>query len=377
MKKTSLIVILLLISITIISCRNRTADKGKPENPPVPVAVSQVKLSSVTYYDSYPGNIVALKEVEIHAQVGGYITGIFFTEGSRVTKGQKLYEIDRRQYEAAYQQAQNNVKIAESNLDKVQRDYDRYNALSQQDAIAKQQLEHTRSDFENAKLQLSSAHDDLVKAKTNYEFSLITAPFDGTIGISQVKMGALIVSGQTLLNTISSDDPVAADFEIDEKELPYFEELEKAKVSNNDTLYRITLADQSTYMHPGKISLIDRAVDPRTGTITVRLVFPNPDHTLRPGMSCTVQVLHRQDEKQILIPFKAVTEQMGEYFVYRISGDSARQITVLTGVRIGPDVIISSGLKDGDTIVTEGMAKLHNGAKIITGKPQAESSTDE
>src|ERR1035437_8024657 len=146
----------------------------------------------------YAANIVALKEVELRGQVTGYITGIFFTEGKKVHSGEKLYEIDRRKYRAAYEEAQSTVKIAEGNLEKVQRDANRYTDLANQDAVAKQLFDNAMTDLKNAKQQVDAANSELLKAKTDYGYSLINAPFDGTIGFSSVKLGSLITPGQTL-----------------------------------------------------------------------------------------------------------------------------------------------------------------------------------
>jgi membrane fusion protein, multidrug efflux system len=355
----------LMFSITLVSCHKR-GNSSDPPDMAVPVSTMDVQKSSAVFYDSYPGNTVPLKEVEVRGQVSGYITGIFFIEGTRISAGAKLYEVDRRQYEAALEEAKNSVKMAEANLANIQRDVDRYTTLSKQEAISKQQLDHSLKDLEDAKLQVASARQALIRAQTNYDYSLIRAPFDGTIGISQVRLGALVTPGQTLLNTISSDDPMAVDFEINEKELSRYQKLESAKISPGDTIFRVILPDNTVYPYPGRFSIIDRAVDPQTGTVTVRLVFPNPERKLRPGMSCLVRVKNENAGPQVIIPFKAVAEQMGEYFVFRVDGDKVKQSKVTIGQRIGPDLIIRSGLDAGEKIVVDGIGKLRDGTSITT-----------
>jgi len=349
----------------IFSCKDPTGNKNTGEMA-VPVSLYEVTKERAVYYDTYPATVVALKEVELRSQVSGYITGMFFTEGSVVTKGQKLYEIDRRKYAATYEQAKNNVKIAEDNLEKVQRDADRYTELGRQDAIARQSLDDALTDLQNVRLQVSSANAELEKAKTDLEFSLITAPFDGTIGISQVKLGTLVPPGQTLLNTISSDDPMGVDFVIDEKELGRFVGLSRKETTADDSTFRITLPDKSLYQVNGKIGLIDRAVDSQTGTIRVRLIFDNHERLLRPGMSCNVKILNRDAGQQVIIPYKAIVEQMGEYFVYRADSSKARQIKISLGMRIGYNVIIRDGLNPGDQVVIDGIQKLHDGVALMT-----------
>jgi len=368
MIRISRIIIFFAMVAGIVSCVGKAA-KPKSELPAIQVTVTNVRHTNAVFYNSYPANIVALKEVELRAQVSGYITGIYFTEGKKVRSGEKLYEIDRRKYQATYEGIMSTVKIAEANLEKVQRDADRYSDLSRQDAIAKQLFENTMTDLENAKQHLGAANSELIKARTDYEYSLIKAPFDGTIGFSRVKLGALVTPGQTLLNTVSSDDPMAVDFEINETELKRFQQLENTDISEKDSTFRIILADNSPYPHPARISVIDRAVNPRTGTIRVRLVVPNRGSVLKPGMSCKVQALSSEAGQQLLIPFKAVMEQLSEYFVYRVDNKIVRQVKVTLGSRVNSDVIVLNGLAKDDIIVVDGLQKLHDGSPITFDTP--------
>jgi membrane fusion protein (multidrug efflux system) len=312
---------------------------------------------------------VALKEVELRGQVSGYLTGMYFIEGKEVHSGEKLYEIDRRKYDATYKQVQSNVKIAEANLEKVQRDANRYTDLAMQDAVAKQLLDNSMTDLKNAKQQVDAANSELIKAKTDFEYSLIKAPFDGTIGFSSVKLGALVTPGQTLLNTISSDDPMGVDFEINENELSRFQQLEKNLVSKNDTTFRITLPDNSIYPYIGKMSVIDRAVDLQTGTIRVRIIVPNHERMLKAGMSCKVLVMNANAGMQILIPFKAVLEQLGEYFVFIVNDKNVKQVKVSLGPMVKSNIIVLKGLKGDETIVVDGIQKLHDGSMISIAPP--------
>jgi RND family efflux transporter MFP subunit len=369
MYKISHIIIYFALIAGLVSCSGNTANK-RTAVPAIPVTVTNVSLTKAIFFNSYPANIVALKEVELRGQVSGYITGIYFTEGKVVHSGEKLYEIDRRKYEATYKEAQSNVKIVEANLEKVQRDADRYTDLATQNAVAKQLLDNSMTDLKNARHQVDAVNSELVKAKTDYDYSLINAPFDGTIGFSGVKLGTLITPGQTLLNTVSSDDPMGVDFEISENELGRFQKLESTVISKNDTTFKITLPDNSIYPYIGMISVIDRAVDPQTGTIRVRITVPNHERILKPGMSCKVLVLNANAGQQILIPFEAVLEQLSEYFVYIIKDKNVQQVKVSLGPRVNSNVIVLKGLKGDETIVVDGIQKLHDGSEITIAQPQ-------
>ena len=358
----------------LVSCGGNAENK-KPEDMAVAVTVTNVHPERAVFYNSYPANIVALKEVELRGQVSGVITGIYFMEGKEVISGEKLYEIDRRKYQAAFEEAESNVKIAEENLDKVQRDANRYTDLASQDAVAEQLLDHALTDLKNAKQQVNAANSELTKAKTDFEYSLIKAPFDGTIGFSNVKLGALITPGQTLLNIISSDNPIGVDFEITENELSRFQHLDNSIISNNDSTFRITLPNNAIYPYTGKISVIDRAVDPQTGSIRVRITVVNNEKLLKPGMSCKVLVLNDNSGQQLLVPFKAVLEQLGEYFVFIVKDKKVSQVKITLGPRVLSSVIVLKGLEGGETIVVDGIQKLHNGSLVKTDssqKPQIE-----
>jgi membrane fusion protein (multidrug efflux system) len=352
----------------------------------VPVNLFPVKAKPVIYYDRYTATTVALSQVNLLPEVQGYITGIYFKEGSHVTAGQKLYEIDRRIYEDNYNTAVANLRVADGNLVQAQQDADRYQYLIDNNAVAKQVYDHAIITRDNALNSVKADSAALKVALTNLTYSAITAPFDGTIGFSMVKLGDLVTVGVTVLNTISTDNPMAVDFLINEKQLIHFDDLRSDKDPVGDSLFALILPDNSTYPSLGEISVIDRAVDPQTGTLRIRLVFPNPKYTLRAGMSCVVQIRNQDSRPQLVIPNRAVVEEMGEYFVY-VAKDSAMvnpadttlktrgmyafQKKVHLGATLGPDVIIRDGISEGDNIIADGIQTLHNGSHIAPSAPHS------
>ena len=380
MDKTS-VTIAILSSLVLVSCK----PKQPPPPPPVPVNLFTVTAQPVIYYDRYTATTVALSQVNLLPEVQGYITGIFFKEGTSVRKGQKLYEIDRRIFEANYNTAAANLKVAEGNLKQAQQDADRYEYLYNNKAVAKQLYDHAMITLENSKNAYKSAAESLKNANTNLTYSVISAPFDGTVGFSQVKLGDLMTIGQTILVTISSDDPMGVDFLINEKQLSFFDDLQKGRHASTDSLFTLILPNNTMYASAGTIAVIDRAVNPQTGSVRIRLHFPNPKSSLRAGMSCVVRVHNQDPAPQLLIPNKAVVEEMGEYFVYVAkdtvmagSADTTRersaaggkggsfafQKKVQLGATIGPNVIVKNGITGGDRIVADGVQSLHNGSQI-------------
>ncbi len=355
--RTYLAVILGVLTIMLESCSS--GKKGGHSFPPVQVDVYKVREANASYYNSYPATVVALQQVEIRPEVSGYLTNIYFNDGQHVTEGMKLYGIEQQQYKAAYD-------VAKANLIEAQQDYKRYEELAKHDAIAVQTLEH-------ASANLQAAESTLNGVETNLKNSIIYAPFSGTIGISQVKLGSAITAGQTLMNTLSSDNPMAVDFAVDEALIGRFTNLLHEKASEEDSTFSLVLPGHSIYPYHGRILLLDRAVDPQTGTIIARLVFPNPMNLLRPGLTCTVRVLNNNASKSIVIPYKAVTVEMGEYFVFVVRNNTAAQQRIEIGRTINDDmIIVRSGLKPGEEVVTEGVQKLRNGSRVVlptAGRP--------
>ncbi|MES1214457.1 MAG: efflux RND transporter periplasmic adaptor subunit, partial [Bacteroidota bacterium] len=273
-------------------------------------------------------------------------------------------------YDANYQQAVANQAVQETNLIKAQKDADRYHELDKKDAIAKQQVDYADAALDAAKKQVDAAKASVNALRANVNFSTIAAPFTGTIGISQVRMGTSVVAGQTVLNTISTDDPIAVDFTVDQKDIYRFTQLQSQSTKKDDSTFSIAFGSD-VYPYHGSVALIDRAVDPQTGTIKTRLSFPNNKNALKAGMSTTVRVLNNASQKVITIPYKAVSEQLGEFFVY-VVGDSSKvsQRKIVLSKQIGTNVIIRDGLKEGDKIVVQGVQNLREGAVITTAPPQ-------
>lgn len=352
--------------LILVSCGKKDEKQAAQQAPPaVNVTLQEVTMMDAVYHDEYPASVTALNQVELRPQVSGFITSIHFQDGAKVKKGQLLYSIDAQLYSANYEQAVANLNVQEANLVKAQKDADRYHELEKNDAVAKQLVDNADAALEVAKRQAEAAKANISAVSTNVRYTKVFAPFDGTIGISQVKPGAAVTAGQTVLNTVSSDGQLAVDFNVDQKEIYRFANLVKGSKSKDSTF---TLAfGTDVYPYPGKITLLDRAVDPQTGTIKARLVFPNKDNVLRAGMTGTVRVLNNASAKSVVIPYKAVTEQLGEFFVY-VAGDSSKvsQRRLVLGQPIGGNIIVKEGLKEGEKIAVEGVQNLREGATINT-----------
>ncbi|MFZ4262276.1 efflux RND transporter periplasmic adaptor subunit [Sphingobacterium sp. HJSM2_6] len=358
--------IFLSSSLFIFSCANKDSAKqgaAGPQASAIPVSMDTVRLELITGTRTYPANVVPLQETEIRAEVTGYITNIYVADGSFVSKGQKLYEIDRVRYAAAVDQAKANLEIAKANLSRTEKDLERYQTLADKDAIAKQTLDYAYTDVNNQKAQVQAAEANLTTARTNLQRSTITAPFSGNIGISQVRTGALVSAGSTLLNSISSTNPIAIEFQINEKEILEFSNLQSGK---SKTEINLTLPDGATYETLGRITTMDRAVDSNTGTLKVRATFDNPTNVLRAGMNLNLNMLSTSNQEELVIPYRAIFEQLGTFNIYTVSDSSTVDLKqVKLGQKLGDHVVISEGLQAGDKVVVDGITTLKQGAKVV------------
>jgi len=361
----------ILGSITLASCGggDKSAQQQGPP-PPTPVTTYTVSEQAVVTTDTYPGLVVALNEVELRPQVGGYITAIYVADGQKVSKGQKLYEVDRTKYIAAYNSAKADVAVAKANRDKTKKDADRYTKLAEQDAVAKQRVDYALTDLANAESQVAAAQAQLASAQNDLQRATITSPLNGTIGISQVKLGAFVSPGTTVLNTVSTNNPIAVDIAVTQADIPRFIALQKNSAAVRDSIFSIQMPDKSMYKRQGRIVAIDRAVDPTTGTIKVRISYPNEAGNLVAGMNVNLLALNKAMGNQIVIPYKAVTEQLGEFNVISV-GDSSKAIpkVIKVGRQVDQNIVVTSGLKVGEVIVVEGVQNVRPGAVVKAVSP--------
>ncbi len=394
--------VLTLALLTTAACTTKTS--AAIPQPPPDVEVAAVEQRDVPIYREWIGTLDGMVNAAIKAQVTGYLLTQNYVEGSHVRKGQLLFQIDPRSYQAAVEltqgqlaqangqlaqsraqllQAKAQLASAEANQRKAQLDEDRYVPLAQQQAIsqqdldnatqsnlaAKAQVEAARAQVEtaNAQIQASSAAVEAAKAavdnaKVNLEFTRLTSPIDGISGVAQTQLGNLVSPASNPVTTVSTVDPIKVNFTVGEQEYLNF-------VRNDTAMSRLKLelilADGSTYPHKGQFSFADRQVNQSTGAIQLTGLFPNPGNMLRPGQYGRVHAVIGIRTGAMLIPQRAVTELQGSYQVAIV--DSANKVgirTVKVGDRIGSVWIVAEGLKAGERVVAEGIEKAHDGMQV-------------
>ena len=340
-----------------------------------------VEQRDVPIRKEWIGTLEGLVNAQIKPQVTGYLLRQTYQEGSFVKKGQLLFEIDPRTFQAALDQtkgqlanAEQQLAQAEANQVKAQLDADRYIPLAKEQAVTQQALDNAvqtnlaaQAAVRAAKAQINAAKAQVDAAQLNLGFTKIVSLIDGIAGVAQAQIGDL-VSQSSLLTTVSTLDPIKVYFPVSEREyLDYARE--NPETARNHLALEMVLADGSIYPHKGKISLADRQVDVKTGTLRVQGVFPNPGNVLRPGQYARVRAVIRTRQDALLVPQSAVTELQGNYQLAVVNNDNKVEIRpVKVGERAGTEWIIEDGVKPGEQVVAEGLQKVQAGM-IVNPRP--------
>ncbi len=362
-----------LIVMTLFGCSN----PAQPQVDPPDVEVVRVEQKDVPIWKEWIGTLDGLWNAQIRPQVTGYLLRQTYTDGAFVKKGQLLFEIDPRTFQAALDQAKGQLANAEgqvansqANQVKAQNDVNRYTPLAKAQAIPQQDLANAiqanlaaKAQVDAAKAQVEVAKAQVASAQLNLGFTQVLSLIDGIAGIAQAQIGDL-VTPSTLLTTVSTVDPIKIYFPVSEAEYLDYVKEHPDEQKRHLTLQMI-LANGSVYPHPGQTSLADRQVDVKTGTLRIQGIFPNPGNVLRPGEYARIRTIIRTRRDALLVPQKAVSELQGNYQVAVVGSDNKVQIRpVKVGEQVGTDWIIEQGLKPGERVVAEGVQKVRGGMAV-------------
>jgi len=359
---------LLAVALTGCSKKEATAAAAPPE-----VEVAGVIQQDVPLYTEYISTLDGYVNAEIRPQVSGYLMKQTYQEGTVVRKGQTLFEIDPRPFEAALEQTKGQLAQAEAQLGKTKLDVARDTPLAQQSAIPQAQLDNDIQANESARAVVAAAKAQVDQAQLNLSFTKVRSLVDGIAGVAKGQIGDL-VGPTTPLTTVSQVDPIKAYFAISEAEYMKFSQAISAvaqgrKLAGERKILELVLSDGSVYARKGWVLLADRQVDVKTGTIRIAGAFENPGGILRPGMFGRVRAITGTDKDALLVPQRSVVETQGSYSVVVIDAVQRASIRpVKTGERVGENWIITAGLKPGEEVIAEGMQKAKEGGTVRTKK---------
>jgi len=358
--------IALLVPLLLSACSDRGETTNAEDHPLPSVVVEAVTAKDVAGQTDFVGRTEASQRVDVRARVSGTLLKRPFEEGAEVKKGAVLFEIDPAEFKA-------NLLAAEAQLDKAQasfnendRNLKRYEVLLQKEAASEAQYDIAKSKADQSQADVSAAEAEVERAKLDLSYATITSPIAGRSGISDVDVGNIIGPDSGVLVTVLDLDPMDVIFSVGERDYLNFMEARKAGTAEKFTP-QIRLANDKLYGFPGKVDVIDNKVDPATGTINVRLKFPNPDRILVPGQYVSVLLTGATPERRIVIPQSAVQENQAGPFVLVVNGEGRVEARpIKTGDRIEDGVVVLDGLTEGETLVIEGIQKVRPGAEVKT-----------
>jgi membrane fusion protein (multidrug efflux system) len=333
------------------------------------VEVAAVTRADVPIYHEWIGVLDGLVNAQIRAQVTGYLWTQNYREGDPIKKGDLLFEIDPRPFQAALDQAKGLLAQAEARSGKTELDVKRYAPLVKDHAISQEEYDDAvQADLE-AKAAVVSAKAQVEQAQLNLGFTKITSPIDGIASIARAQIGDLVGPSSGELTTVSTIDPIKAYYNVTEQAYINFTKLFQGESDRDERLHQLEiyliLGDGSVYPLPGKIFAADRQIGPTTGALRLEALFPNPHNSLRPGQFARVRVKFDVARGALMVPQRAVTELQGAYQVDVVDGDGKAHIQpVQVGERIGQMWVIKSGLHPEDRVIVEGLQKVREGTAV-------------
>jgi RND family efflux transporter MFP subunit len=355
--------------------RANKAQQAPAASPPK-VTISRPVVREIIEWDEYTGRLEATESVEVRARVNGYLQSIHFKDGAIVKKGDLLFVIDPRPYQAELDRVTAELQLAQARLELAKSDYARAQKLLQFRAISQEEADTRAATERQAQESVEAGRAAVKAAKLNVEFTRVTAPITGRISRKLVTEGNLINGGTaeaTLLTTIVSMDPIYVYFEADERSYLKYARLSRNGKGSSSREARnpvyLALADEKGFPRKGYLDFVDNRLDPRTGTMTGRAVFSNPDLALTPGLFARVRLQGSTPYEAVLVPDEAVGSDQAQKFVFVMNGDNTVEYRM---VQLGPLIhgfrVIRDGLEPNDWFIANGVQRAKTGLKVSPEK---------
>lgn len=358
--------LLTLLCIVLIGCERKAEPAAAP--PPPEVQVSVPVERDVTDYEDFTGRTEAVASVEVRARATGYLDKANFKDGSIVTKGDVLFEIDPRPYESDMRRAEASVAQAKARMVRLESEFERAKGLLPSKVISKEEYDRISSDRSEAEANFALASANKTTASLHLGYTKVKAPISGLISRRLKDPGNLVKQDDTVLTTIVALDPMYATFEVDERTLLRLRRLVKQgaiPAIESEVPFRLGLADEDDFPQEGKINFVDNQVDAGTGTLRLRGVFPNPNQLYSPGLFVRIRLQIGAPHKVVLIADRALGTDQGQKYIYVINDKNE---AVYRAVKLGPLHdglrVIEQGLKPGERIVVTGLQRVRPGTKV-------------
>jgi membrane fusion protein (multidrug efflux system) len=355
--------------------------KPPPPPPPIPtVRVTTLRTHNIEQVREWLATLDGSTNAEIRPQVSGYIQTVSYHEGTMVAQNTLMFELDHRPFTAAVEKAEGDLQNAMAQWNKAREDVRRYTPLVAEHALSRETLDDARSAAHVGAAQTQAMRGALAVAKLNLEWSFVRSPIDGLAGIATTRVGNL-VNANNVLAVVSTLDPIRSSVNISERE--YLAVAERLNHVNepryaNARIIELVLIDGRIHPYRVRRVIVNRQIDPSTGTLLIQALFPNPGNILRPGMFAKVRVHSGAQEDVVLVPERAVQELQGRHMVGVLGADGRVEIrTVKLGRQFDHSYVVESGLAKGDKIIVEGLQNVQPGAKVNAKEEQPPQASAE
>ncbi|WP_376695182.1 efflux RND transporter periplasmic adaptor subunit [Wenzhouxiangella sp. EGI_FJ10305] len=369
--------VLLAVALLLSAC---SEPQGEDQQPPPPVRFTTVEPVDLTIEEEYAGRVRGSREVEVRSRVEGIVLERLYNEGQLISEGDDLFLIDPRRYEIAVQQAEAEVANARATYNQAEREWRRISGLYEQNAVSERDRDQAQSALELAEAGVALARAGLASAQLNLDWTRVTAPISGVTGLETVSEGSLISTG-ALLTTITQTDPVHVRFALPERDAAMQQRARRAmrgRGENTEQTARLELPDDSEYASPGRVDFTDATIDPRTGSVSARAVFPNTDGELVPGQFVRIRMTTRSFEQVYSVPRQAVAQGADGAQLFIVGDDdavSARSVEL--GPTRGESRLVLSGLESGERVVVSGLNNLRDGMTVEAQPVEANPESDD
>ena len=360
-----------ILAVSAAACTKTAAQQGAPPAPKVTVA--EVISRDVTEWDEFTGRLEAVNTVAIRPRVSGFVSAVRFKEGAIVHRGDLLYTIDARPFQAEVDRLRAELVRARATVQRASSELTRAERLATENAMSREEQDRRASFAQESNATVEADAAALRAAELNLEFTRVTSPITGRVGRAIVTEGNLVSSGPgeaTLMATVVSIDPIYAAFDADEQTyVRYLDTRRSTRTAEASLPIQIALSDDAEFEREGRLTFLDNQVDPATGTIHGRATIANKDGSLTPGLFARVRLPGGGAYRGLLIQDRAVGTDLGKRFVFVVNQDHAIEYRVVT---LGPIVdglrVVKTGLKPGDLVVVNGLQRVRPGARVDTNK---------
>lgn len=355
----------LILALALPGCFGDDKKDEQKEQAAVPMKVIKAETRDMPYWGEFVAQVNAVETVDIRARVAGFLLEKKFVEGGRVNKDDLLFVIDPKPFQEDLKQAQSGLEYNQALLNKAHKDYERFKKLYDEGVVSRDEFESYQTQLATYKAQVRDNSAQVQNAKIQLGYTKIYSPIDGIAGAVQVDVGNLVGQGEnTLLTTLSTVDPVYVNFSVNESD--YLRAVRSKDINNNENrVVKLVLADGSEYDQNGSFSMVDRAIDPRTGTLGLRVSFPNPNGMLRPGQYAKVRVLIDMRKNAMAVPSRGVVDTQGMKSLFVVGADGVvKSQPVKLGFTVNDLVVVTEGLQPGDMVIVDGIRRVRPGMTV-------------